>query len=164
MPGPLRVLALVAASLVVSGCGLYTTSRNGQVGDTLSAGALRATVIKVKRRVRPPRHDVTGLATPSAGSRFFGVEVDVCNEAGLAIKPYDFQLEQDGGDKVHPHLPQTVYSDDFGGVRTGCERGWMLFEIPTGSRPTKLSFKYDDTGNARPSGKEKHARFSWDLG
>jgi hypothetical protein len=50
---------LIAAALLLGGCGgITTTSRDGKVGDTLSAGPLRATVTKVAREVPRFRWEV----------------------------------------------------------------------------------------------------------
>ena len=155
------LLAAVAGALVLGACG--STSKDGKVGDTLSADSLKATVTRVAQKVPSKEGDITGLSTPGPGKRFIGVKVDVCNDSAQAIKPYDFELEPEGGDSVHPRLPQKVFSDDFEGLRDGCERGWMIFEVPEEARPKAVKFKYDDTGSASPGDTEKHVRFRWNV-
>jgi hypothetical protein len=157
-----RLLALGA--LMLSGCGLNTTTKSGPVGGTLKAGGLRVTVVKVDNSVpKPEARDITGLGTPTDGMRFFGVKVKVCTDRGQAIGPYDFRLKVDGG-KPKLRFPQSVYSNDFDSVRDGCAGGWIVFEAPQDSRAKTVIFKYDDTGSAQPGGdEEKHARFSWDV-
>ena len=160
--------AAVAASALLAACSapFTTTSRSGKVGETLNAGGLHVTVAKVDRSV--PRRggtDYSGLGTPSAGTRFVGVRVRVCNDRDNAIGTYDFALELDGGDKARLRFPQTVYGDGFDHQRRGCGSGWIVFEAPKGRRPKTVTFKYDDTGSNRPgtNHKEKHARFRWDA-
>jgi hypothetical protein len=54
----------------------------------------------------------------------------------------------------------------FDTARIGCERGWIMFELPESSKPTKLRFAFDDTGSnsgsvaGRP---ETHERFTWSV-
>jgi hypothetical protein len=156
---------LALGVLLLSGCGVNTTTKSGQVGDTLSAGGLHVTAIKVDRSVpRPEVRDVTGLGTPAAGMRFFGLKVKVCNDRDQAIGPYDFALKLDGGDKAKLRFPQSAYTNGFDSGRSGCSGGWIVFEAPRDSRAKEVTFKYDDTGTAQQGGdKEKHARFSWDV-
>src|SRR5215211_4417158 len=152
--------AALAAALLVGACG--TTKREGHVGDTLRAGGLRATLIKFDAEV-PAVRDYSGLGAPGPGMRLFGVKTKVCNDRGRAIGAYDFGLELDGGDKTRLRFPQGSYSDGFEGLRDGCERGWIVFEGPAGSRAKSVTFSYDETGSGGPGGeKEKHARFRWD--
>ena len=163
---PLFTAASAATVLLAACAGLTTTSRSGSVGDTLSVGGLHVTVSRVDRKV--PRHrgtDYSGLGTPSAGARFVGVRVRVCNDRDQAIGPYDFALKLDGGDKARLRFPQTAYGDGFESQRSGCGSGWIVFEAPTRSRPDTVTFKYDDTGSSRPGQNhtEKHARFRWDA-
>ena len=162
LASPWRTLALLAP-VALTACGLNTTTKDGKVGDTLNAGGLRVTAIKIDSEVpRAQGRDVTGLGSPSPGMRFFGVDVNVCNDRGQAIGTFDFALKLDGGDKARVRFPQSVYSNGFDTVRQGCGRGWIVFEGPKDSRAKTVTFKYDDTGSAQPSGdKEKHARFSW---
>jgi hypothetical protein len=160
-----RLSWLAAGLLLLAGCGLNSTTRSGEVGDTLEAGGLRASVVEVDPSVpRPEGRDYSGLGTPAKGMRFFGVDVKVCTDRGKAIGPYDFRLKLDGGDKARLRFPQSVYPDDFDSVRDGCARGWIVFEAPKDTRAEEVSFKYDDTGSAQASGDtEKHARFSWKV-
>jgi hypothetical protein len=160
-----RALAAVLASLTLAGCGLNATTKSGKPGDTLSAGGLRVSLIKFDNEVpRREGHDITGLGTPSPGMRFFGFDVKACNDRDQAIGTFNFGLDLDGDDKSKVRFPQSVYPNGFDSTREGCERGWVVFEGPQRSRAKKLTFKYDDTGSAQPSGNaEKHARFSWDL-
>src|SRR3954462_1390667 len=155
------LLAPLATALLLVACG--TTTRDGHVGDTLRAGGLRATVIKFATEV-PTRHDYSGLGAPGPGMRFFGVNAKVCNDRGQAIGAYDFGLALEGGEKAKLRFPQQSYSNGFDGLRDGCDRGWIVFEAPAGSRAKSVGFKYDDSGSAGPSGaSEKHASFRWDL-
>jgi hypothetical protein len=151
--------------VALGSCGLNTTSKDGEVGETLSAGGLKVTVSRVDSEVRGPSgRDFSGLGTPADGMRFFGVKVKVCTDRGQAIGTFNFKLDLDGDDTARSRFPQSVYSDGFDTVRDGCGSGWLVFEGSKGSTPEKVSFKYDDTGSARPGAdKEKHARFSWKV-
>jgi hypothetical protein len=149
---------------VVASCG--ATEKTGRVGQTLADGGLRVAVIKVARHVAPVRGpDYPGLGTPSPGTRFVGVEVKACDDRDNAILPVHFGLELAGGGKARLRFPQSVYSNGFDSVRSGCGRGWVLFEAPRRAHPTVVTFAYDDTGSARPGSQnsEKHARFRWRL-
>jgi hypothetical protein len=153
------------ATLAFAGCGLYTTTKSGEPGDTLTAGGLGISLIKFDNEVpRREGRDITGLGTPSPGMRFFGFDVKACNDRGQAIGTFNFGLDLDGDDKAKVRFPQSVYPNGFESTRQGCERGWIVFEGPKGSQARKLTFKYDDSGSGGPSGDtEKHAHFSWDL-
>lgn len=88
----------------------------------------------------------------------------MCTDRDQAIKAYDFQLDPTGGDAVRPRLPQRSYADAFDLLRSGCEAGWIVFEIPSADRAEAVKFTHDDTGSARPGDTERHARFTWKLG
>ena len=161
---PAAATLLIAFGLV--GCFVdNSTTKKGEVGDTLTAGGLRVSLIKFDAEVPSrKRRDVTGLGTPGAGNRFYGADVKVCNDRGQAIGTFNFGLEVEGG-KATVRFPQSVYSNGFDSVRATCGRGWIVFEAPSGSQARRLTFRYDDTGSNQPSGnREKHAHFSWDVG
>ena len=132
-------MGCLASALLFGGCG--STEREGEVGDTHSSQDLRVTVVKVDRKA--PRK--------------------VCKDPGQAVRAYDFELETGSGERTRPKLPQSVYPDDFDVVREDCERGWIVFEVPTDSTLEQVHFTFDDTGSARSGDKENHARFSWSL-
>ncbi len=69
----------------------------------------------------------------------------MCTNHDQAIKAYDFQLDPADGDAVRPRLPQRSYDDPFDVVRSGCETGWIVFEIPSGDRAEAVKFTHDDT-------------------
>jgi len=66
---------------------------------------------------------VTGLASPSPGTRFVGVKAKACTDDDQAVKAYDFTLEPTEGNSVHPRTPVTAYSQGFEVVRSGCGTG-----------------------------------------
>lgn len=166
--GGLALLAL-AATLALGGCGFLesggigATKKSGKVGQTLTDGGLKVTVVKTRRSVPRPEDDVTGLGSPTPGSRFFGAKVKACNDDDQAIKEFDFSLDHSGGDTVKAKFPQQAASPQFESQRRGCGTGWLVFEVPTSQEAEKLKFSYDDTGSARPGDKERHARFDWDV-
>lgn len=156
-------LALLA-SAVASGCG--TTTRSAKVGEMLSGGGVHVTVERVDLHPPIPSDDVTGLGTPAAGHRLIAARVRICSNVGPAIGTWDFGLSLSDGSSALIKFPQENYADGFDSVRTGCERGWVVFELPASSRPTKIRFAFDDSGSGsgtvagRP---ETHERFSWAI-
>src|SRR5262249_2407484 len=120
---PIVALAAVA----FSGCG--SSVESGKVGDTLTAKGLKATVLRVDDAVPVPRNDITGLSTPSPGSKLVGARVRVCSNHGGAIGPYDFGIETTNGKQGQLKFPQHNYADGLDIVRTGCGSGWVVFEI-----------------------------------
>ena len=142
-----RVTVAVActAAFALGACG--TTEKSGQGGQTLSDGGLKVGVLKVER--------------PRPGQ--VGVRVRACTDDDQAVKSYDFQLRRSGGDTVRPQYVATTYSDRFPVTRSGCGDGWLVFEIRRADRAEAVKFSYDDTGNNRQPGREKHTRFTWNL-
>ena len=64
----------------------------------------------------------------------------------------------------HPRVP----SDDITGLSSPApgNRLWIVFELPSSRKPSKIRFAYDDTGSggSNVSGRpESHERFSWSL-
>ncbi|MEA2126081.1 MAG: hypothetical protein QOI80_2863 [Solirubrobacteraceae bacterium] len=157
-----RLLLVLVAALALSGC---TTEREGKVGDTLKAGWIEAKLLRYVPAVpRRKGHDVTGLSVPSPGHHFAGFDVALCNNSGLAVIPFHFELELADGDGVRPRTPETVYPNAFEPVRDDCERGWIVFEVPEGGEPETLEYKFDDTGGGGQYDRhEEHARFDWSL-
>ena len=106
---------------------------------------------------------MTGLSLPARGYRLVGVLARLCSGHGGAIGQYDFALESSAGDG-RPKYTARNYSRPFGTVRDDCGRGWIVFEIPRGARPTKVRFAFDDTRAVKPSqGKDLKARFEWEV-
>jgi hypothetical protein len=157
-----RIVTTALIGAAVSGCG--ATEREGQVGDTLDGREVAATLLAFRPDVPAPKGgDVTGFSSPGAGNRFAAARVSLCSENGQAIRAFDFVLEHDGGE-AHNKQPQSVFDDDFEGVREGCERGWLVYAIPEDATAQALTFAFDDTGSARPGDRENHLRFRWTLG
>jgi hypothetical protein len=157
-------ILLVCAVALVAGCG--TTTKSGHVGDTFSGGGLKVTVERVELRPPAPGDDVTGLSSPAPGNRLIAARVRVCNKYDFAVGTYDFGLSLDGGGEGTVKFPQMNYADGFDHVRTGCARGWIVFELPSSRKPSKIHFAYDDTGSggSNMSGRpESHERFSWSV-
>jgi hypothetical protein len=159
---PTSLACLLAACAAILGCG--STEKSGSVGETLSAKGLQVSVERVDTRVPVPADDVTGLSSPSSGSKLTGVLVRVCSDHGGAIGPYDFGIETSAG-SGHLKFPAMNYAKPFESLRADCGGGWIVFEIPAGSRPEKVTFGFKDTGSAGPQGNsEVDARFSWSVG
>ncbi len=161
----MRAGLVLIAALVLAGCG--TTSIRGEVGDALKGEHLQAKLLAWVPTVpeRRLRDDVTGLNTPRRGMRFAAVDVALCNDTGAAAMAWQFELRMDDGAKARPHQPTSVYENTLETVRDGCERGWVVFQIPTGARPTALQYEFDwsEPGiNGVPRDSE-HVRFDWSL-
>ena len=156
------LLALSFGIAAAAGCG--TSKESGHVGDTLEAKGLRVTVDAVDTSVPVPKADVTGLSLPSPGSSLVGVRTRVCNDHGGAIGGFDFGLETSDGEDGLPKHPQRNYPKSLETVRDGCGGGWVVFEVPRGSRPERISFAFEDTGTAMDQSENVDARFSWSIG
>jgi hypothetical protein len=149
-----------ALSLAALGCG--TTEKSGDVGDTLTAKGLEATVQRVDTDVPVPASDVTGLSQPAPGTRLLGARVKVCSDHAGAIGPYDFGVEPSSGDATLKY-PERNYGDSFETVRDGCGDGWVVFQIPQSTRPERVTFGFQDTGSAQHPETEVNAKFAWDV-
>jgi hypothetical protein len=157
---PLICITLAIAAAVTGGCG--TTEKSGQVGDTLSAKGLEATVQEVDTNVPVPASDVTGLSQPAPGSTLVGARVHVCSDHGGAIGPYDFGLDTSSGD-ARLKYPERNYDASFETVRDDCGEGWVVFEIPQASRPDRVTFGFEDTGTSQHPETQVNAKFSWTV-
>lgn len=87
----------------------------------------------------------------------------MCSGYGAAIGQYDFALETSAG-AARPKFPAKNYDRSFGTIRDECGRGWIVYEIPTDSRPTKVKFAFDESGSNRSTRDNLSARFEWDAG
>jgi hypothetical protein len=154
------ILGLLAA--LAAGCG--ETEESGRLGETLSAKGLEATVERVDASVRAPNSDVTGLSQPSPGTKLIGAQVRVCSDHGGAIGPFAFGIQTSAGDTGRLKHPQTNYRKSFETVRSGCGGGWVVFEIPSKSRPESITFGFQDTGSAFEQQDQVDAKFSWAVG
>jgi hypothetical protein len=159
---PALLAFALAAAAIGAGCG--TTEEAGKVGDTLSAKGLEVTVKDVDTSVPVNEGDITGLSQPSAESEFVGTRVKVCSDHGGAIGPYDFGVETTDGEQGTLKFPQRNYAKGFESRREGCGGGWVVFEIPSGSKPETVKFGFEDTGTAREYQDIVDAEFSWSVG
>ena len=161
----MRGLALFAVSvLTLAAVGCFgTTEESGEIGDVLTAEGLSVSVEKVDTGVPVPANDITGLSTPAPGSKLVGVLARVCSDHGGAIGAYDFGLESSEGDG-RLKFPQQNYRDAFEAPRADCGGGWIVFEIPSGAEPDKVTFNFEDTGSARDQSNNVDANFSWSVG
>jgi hypothetical protein len=155
------VVGAGAIAFTAAGCG--TTERSGDVGDTLTAKGLEATVEQVDTDVPVPASDVTGLSQPAPGSRLVGARVRVCSDHGGAIGAYAFGLDASSGDDARLKYPQRNYDDSFETVRDGCGDGWVVFEIPESDQPERVTFGFEDTGTSRQPQTAVDAKFSWTV-
>ena len=144
---PACALALAAA---IAGCG--TTERSGDVGDTLEAEGIEVTVEKVDTAVPIPENDITGLSRPRSGYELVGLLVSVCSDNPAAIGPYDFNVETTDGETAALKFPQRNYPDSFESLRDDCDDGWVVLEVPEDSEPEKVTFGFEDSGQAGPAG------------
>ena len=159
---PLLCIALSAlAALAIAGCG--TTEKSGEVGDTLTAKGIEATVEEVDTHVPVPGSDVTGLSQPAPGQRLVGARVHVCSDHGGAIGAWAFGLDSSQADGRLKY-PEQNYDDSFETVRDGCSDGWIVFEIAQSADPEKVTFGFEDTGTSQHPETEVNAKFSWSVG
>lgn len=151
-------LAWGAMAVAVAGCG--TTEKSGDVGDTLTAKGIEATVETVTTKVPVPASDVTGLSQPSPGFKLVGARVRVCSDHGGAIGAYDFGLDTTSGD-ARLKYPERNYGDSFETLRDDCGAGWVVFEIPESAQPERVTFGFEDTGSSQQPQTSVDAKFSW---
>lgn len=161
----LLALALIAAAGLAA-CG--TATESGAVGETLSGGGVSVKLERVDQHPPVPSGDVTGLSTPGPGDRLIGARFRVCSNAGQAIGSFNFSINLDGGGSGRVKFPSMNYADSLAVVRTGCARGWLVFEVPRASHASAIAFRFDDSGdnasfNAPGGHNEVHDQFSWRL-
>jgi hypothetical protein len=158
-----RVLIACIAAVTLGGCiAGGETKRTGSVGDELTADELEVTVQRVDRRTPVPDRDITGLSLPGDGMKLVGVLVKVCSGYGAAIGQFNFELESTAGEG-RPKYTANNYRRSFETVRDECGSGWIVYEIPRDSRPTKVRFAFDDSGPVRTGGDNIEARFEWEI-
>ena len=115
------------------------------MGDELEAGSVRATLKE---------------ASPRAGR--FGANVELCKDSGQSVNAFAFSLALEGGGEARRVYPQRTYDDGFGPLRDGCESGWLVYDLPQGSKPSALKFEYEDTGQGGAGGDDgEHVRLEW---
>jgi len=158
-------VAIVVAALLVAGCG--TTERHGEVGDALKGDHLQAKLLRFVPRV-PERllsRDVTGLNAPARGMRFAAADVAVCNDTGAAAIPWRFELRLGGGASVHPRGPTSIYDDALETVRDGCDRGWVVWQVPADVEAESVYYEFDwsHRRGSSTSVEEEHDRFHWTV-
>jgi hypothetical protein len=158
------VPALAVGALALAGCaGIGVTEKSGSLGDELTARGLQVTVKKLDRHVPVPDEDLSGLSSPRSGYKLAGARVRVCSDHGGAIGTYDFGVETSRGEG-RVKFPALNYDDRFESLRDGCDSGWLVLEIPRESRLEKITFRFEDTGSARPGSNDQvDARFSWKV-
>jgi hypothetical protein len=161
---PLLTL-VVGFALAGSGCG--TDEKSGSVGDTLAVDHVSVQLEKVEASVPIPKHDVTGLSLPGAGNTLFGARVRVCAEDEGAVVAADFGLDLEGGGHGQLKYPAHNFEHGFDSVRTGCDSGWLVFEVPAGTPVKRVTFHFENTGSSsmhQAGQDEVNVRFSWSVG
>lgn len=151
-PWPFRVLVLaelLVIAALVSGCtdpSTTTISHSGAVGQTLRGpGGLQVRVVRYLRHVSG-RRDPSGLATPRRGTHFAAFVVRMCITTVYlpTIAPQSFHLILADGAEASLKFPQTVFADDLDLLgELGCERGYIVFQVPRRERPSALRFGLD---------------------
>lgn len=155
------IVAAGAIAIAAGGCG--TTEKSGEVGDTLSAKGLEATLEEVDADVPVPTNDVTGLSQPAPGFKLVGARVRVCSDHGGSIGAYDFGLDTNSSDDARLKYPERNYADSFETLRDGCGDGWVVFETPQASQPDRVTFGFEDTGMSTRPQTAVNAKFSWTV-
>jgi hypothetical protein len=167
-----QALVLLALAGAPVGCSALSNSKTisgtGRPGSTLTGpDGLRITLVRYLPRVRAKRGDVSGLATPRRGTHFAAFLLRECVKTlylpTLSSNAYSVTLP--GGALAAPKFPQDVFADDLGLLgEPGCERGYLVFQVPNGKRPSQLRFALDysrSDPNGNPSGTK--IRFGWTL-
>jgi hypothetical protein len=162
----MRAGLLLIAVLVLAGCG--ATERHGAVGDALKNDHVQAKLLQWVPSVPEKRlgHGVTGLNRPGNRMRFAAVDVALCNDTGAAAIAWRFELRLADGSSVHPKVPTSIYGDALDVVRDGCDRGWIVYEVPADARAKTLHYEFDwshQTANGSSYSDNEHDRFDWSL-
>jgi hypothetical protein len=114
-----------------------------------------------------PKHDVTRMATPLDGTRFVAFLVRMCvRTRGLPIlSENNFSVPLVGGGEAKVKFPQTVFADDLDLLgEPGCERGYVVFQVPRGRRPHDLHFALSFTrGDVNGFDHDTTISFDWPL-
>jgi hypothetical protein len=157
---------------VAGGCGGFgsskTIAKTGAVGATFSGpGGLRVQLVRYLPRVAPPRKDVTGLATPKDGTHFVAFLVRMCITTSYlpTLSERNFTVPLAGGGAALRKFPQTVLADDLNLLgEPGCERGYVVFQVPRRRRARGLHFALSFT-KSDPNGYSDgtNVRFAWTL-
>ena len=98
-----------------------------------------------------------------SGFKLVGVSVRVCSDHRGATGPYDFDLKTTGGSAGRLKFPQRNYVQSFASLRNRCDEGWVVFEVPRGARPERVTYGFRDTGSYRREHQRVDARFSWEV-
>jgi hypothetical protein len=162
-----------AAAVVLTGCspsGGKTVHKTGVIGQTLTGpGGLQITPSKYRPIVPAPAHDVTGLATPARGTHFASFLIAMCiTTTDLpTIAAQNFGLELADGSEAALKFPQDVFSSDLDLLgEAGCERGHIVFQVPSAGHPSKLTFKLDASRPDNVNGGssfDTHVRLEWSV-
>jgi hypothetical protein len=166
--------AAVALVAFAAGCGSVggggstkTIARTGAVGRALTGpGGLSVQLVRYLPRVAPKK-DVTRMATPADGTRFVAFQVRMCvKTSGLPIlSDSNFTVPLAGGGRAVLKFPQTVFADDLNLLgEPGCERGYIVFQVPRPRRASLLHFALDvQRSNAEGFTDSTKIRFEWSL-
>jgi hypothetical protein len=161
------VAALTAAMALPSGCA-QTAKGNGAVpepsaapsptasptgaghrlGETVPAdnGQVQATVLEYQQPVAP---DVP--TTGPSGNVWGAANVQLCVSStaifDVSVSPTPWEVISPGSPPATPSLasddrfPQPAYPSDHRRVHPGdCIRGWIVFVVPAGARPTTITY------------------------
>src|SRR3954468_2019893 len=163
----LFLIALAAGGCGVGGGSSRTIARTGRVGATFTGpGGLSVRLVRYLPRVAP-KHDVTRMATPADGTRFVAFLVRACVRTRYLpiVSESDFSVPLAGGGQATAKFPQTVFDEDFGLLGdAGCERGWVVFQVPRRRRAHALQFELAFTrGDSEGFDHDTTIRFVWTL-
>jgi hypothetical protein len=137
------------------------------VGDTFGGpGGLRVQLVRYRPSV-PAASDVSGLATPADGTHFAAFLVRMCvDTSGLPIlSERNFSVPLVKGGEAELKFPQSVLAPDLNLLgEPGCERGYVVFQVPKGRRASDLKFELSvSKGDAQGYTHNTHVRFDWAL-
>jgi len=161
------LLTGLAAALAVTTSGCGTDEKSGKVGDRLAVDHVSVTLQRIDTTVPVPEKDVTGLSRPMPGGTLFGARVKVCADDVGAVVPTSFGLRLEGGGAGRLKYPERNVPHGYDAVRDGCGSGWLVFDVPPGGRPAKLTFSFVNTGSSNHLGggqDEVDVHFTWEVG
>lgn len=123
------------------------------LGDEVNLTAIKATVLEYKQNVPPE-------ATADEGSQWDAVNVKVCNEsldadlAPVVFSWQSWQLDDGDGGRFDPsntryrQFPAPDFADDEAIAVGQCSKGWVVFDVPAGTKLSQANLVVGDEQQA----------------
>lgn len=120
-----------------------------KVGETRFGTAVSTTVLKVKDDYRDG-----GYQAPDNGGRYLGVQVKSCltdtSVRDIVVSWSDFEAANADGESfpaassMYEGFPNTPYPFSESALKAGCRKGWLLIEVPKGTKVDRVRLAPDD--------------------